>query len=137
MDGEHPFRQDGERPIFSEQAELDAIAWLAAKKDRLSGVCVALGVAGAAAAVGLSLLWAHQIVELYQTYISEEHGNPLMGPLAAIGVVPLGLAHLVGRLLLRSRRRVWLAQAAERFGVPAEVLAWVVGDGPRDPPPAP
>jgi len=136
MDGQHPFRQDSARPIFSEQAELDAIAWLAAKKDRLSGVCLALGVGGAAAAVGLSLLWAHQIVELYQTYISAEQGNPLMIPCAVIAVIPLVLAQGIGQLLLRSRRRAWLAEAAERFAVPVEQLAWVVGDGPQQEPPA-
>jgi hypothetical protein len=113
----HPYRQDGDRPIWTFEAEVDALRVLGERKSTLHGRWLALAFIAMFPSMGLAFA-LHQ-----RLYGADGHDlTALLSCLAAVGLEFL-LSYAVYRLILRRRRRAWLATIAADYGVPPEQLA--------------
>jgi hypothetical protein len=119
----HPYRQDRGEPIVSDEAEIAAISLLANWKQRLEGVCLAIGVGIGLVAAMFSLVFMPTLLVLETRVVGQAS---VVGTLALGVVIPSTIAVGVGRILVRARRSVWLRRATAETGVPAERIGWVV-----------
>ena len=127
---EGPYRSAEPEPIVSDETELAAIDWLAARKSRLTSL-VSIPMMALTAVAGV-LLWPLAIQ--VQLALFGWAFFALAGVLAF--VVPVALAFAlslgVGRVLVRVRAPAWLARIERELGVPAARVRWVVdGGAPR------
>jgi len=123
-----PYREAKPHSIVSDEVELRAIDWLAAKKSRL-GTTTSVVMMALAAVAGVLLL--PLATELQFALLGGMAYGALTGLIALVPPVALAfMASLaVGRVLVRVRSRAWLVKAEREFGVPQERLRWVVEEG--------
>ena len=119
MGTEHPYRQDGNRPIYTDETEDEAIRALATRRLKLESVCLAIGFFASLVAIPLSFVWMDEVQALLG------HAG-VIGPRLLVFVVLVGGMKLIARALVRWRRRAWIDDAAARYGVPPDALEWVI-----------
>jgi hypothetical protein len=120
---DHPYRRDHAEPIISDEAEIAAITLMAHWKQRLEGVCLAIGVGIGllAAMISLPFMPALLILETRVLGGSSDVGTMVLGL-----AIPTAIATGVGRMLVRARRVAWQRRAMAETGVPPERIGWVV-----------
>src|SRR5262249_36064316 len=116
-----PYRTGEIHSIVSDEVELRAIDWLAARKSRL-GTIVSVAMMVPTAIAGF--LFLPLANELQFALFGGKAFIALSGLIALVAPVTLAflLSLAVGRLLVRVRASAWLAAAERSFGVPAERL---------------
>lgn len=127
---EGPYRSAEPEPIVSDETELAAIEWLAARKSRLTSL-LSIPMMALTALAGV-FLWPLAIQ--VQLALFGWAFFALAGILAF--VVPVATAFAlslaVGRVIVRLRAPSWLAHVERELGVPAARVRWVVdGGAPR------
>ncbi len=122
-----PYRSAAPEVIVSDESELGAIDWLAARKSRLQSI-VSIVMMAAAALGGLLLL---PLVLAAQLALLGVASVAVAGLLAF--VVPVAsafaLSLAVGRVAVRLRAPAWLLTIERELGVPAARVRWVVDGG--------
>jgi hypothetical protein len=126
-----PYRSAEPEPIVSDETELRAIEWLAARKSRLTSVLSATMMALTAAG---GLLWWPLAIRVQFALFGGVASVALSGLIAF--VLPVAAAFfaslVVGRLLVRLRAPAWLRRIERELGVPAARIRWVLdGSAPR------
>ena len=118
----HPYRRDRAELIVSDEIEIAAITLMAHWKQRLEGVCLAVGV-------GIGLFAAMATLPFMTTLLNLEArvlgGASVVGTMAIGLLIPTAIATGVGRLLVRARRSAWQRRAMAETGVPPERIGWV------------
>jgi len=128
---EGPYRSAEPVTLVSDETELRAIDWLAARKSRLTAFVSATMMA--LTVLSGVVLWPLAI-ELQFLIFRGVAFFALSGLIAF--VIPVGMAFFVslgvGRLLVRLRAPAWLERIERELGVPAARLRWVLdGSAPR------
>jgi hypothetical protein len=127
---EGPYRSAEPVTLVSDETELRAIDWLAARKSRLGSIVSATMMA--LTLVSGIFLWPLAI-ELQLALFG--FGFFAIAALIAF-VIPVAIAFFaslaVGRLLVRLRAPAWLGRIERELGVPAARMRWVLdGTTPR------